>query len=91
MKDFPTELAKWKAANIKIDPTENPNEVYLNAPDGIRLEVYGEPALPTPVSMNHIHYNAPDIPAIKTLVHEGVRRQPGPAAVHRLSFPTRDD
>jgi catechol 2,3-dioxygenase-like lactoylglutathione lyase family enzyme len=67
VKDFPAELAKWKAANIKIDPTENPNEVYLNAPDGgIRLEVYGEPAVPTPVSMNHIHYNAPDSPAIKT-------------------------
>jgi catechol 2,3-dioxygenase-like lactoylglutathione lyase family enzyme len=65
VKDFPAELAKWKAANVKIDPTENPNEVYLNAPDGIRLEVYGEPAVPTPVSMNHIHYNAPDIPAIK--------------------------
>ena len=65
VKDMPAALAKWKAANLKIDPTENPNEVYVNAPDGIRLEVYGEPALPTPVSMNHIHYNAPDIPGIK--------------------------
>src|SRR5262245_18187209 len=49
VKDMPAALAKWKAANLKIDPTENPNEVYVNAPDGIRLEVYGEPALPTPV------------------------------------------
>ena len=65
VKDMPAALAKWKAAGIKIDPTENPNEVYLNAPDGIRLEVYGEPALPTPVSMNHIHYAATDIPGIK--------------------------
>src|SRR5438128_1972601 len=65
VKDMPAALAKWKAANLTIDPTENPNEVYVNAPDGIRLEVYGEPALPTPVSMNHIHYNAPDIPGIK--------------------------
>ena len=65
VKDMPGALAKWKAANIKIDPTENPNEVYLNAPDGIRVEVYGEPALPTPVSMNHIHYAPVDIPGIK--------------------------
>src|SRR5262249_28873279 len=65
VKDMPAALAKWKAANLKIEPTENPNEVYVQAPDGIRLEVYGEPALPTPVSMNHIHYNAPDIPGIK--------------------------
>jgi len=65
VKDMPAALARWKAANLKIEPTENPNEVYVDAPDGIRLEVYGEPALPTPVSMNHIHYNAPDIPGIK--------------------------
>ena len=77
VKDFPAELAKWKAANIKIDPTENPNEVYLNAPDGIRLEVYGEPALPTPVSMNHIHYNAPDIPGIKTWYTKALGANPG--------------
>ena len=65
VKDMPGSLAKWKEAGLKIDPTENPNEVYVNAPDGIRLEVYGEPALPTPVSMNHIHYAANDIPGIK--------------------------
>ena len=59
---MPAALAKWKAANLKIEPTENPNEVYLVAPEGIRVEVYGEPALPTDVSMNHIHYNASDIP-----------------------------
>jgi catechol 2,3-dioxygenase-like lactoylglutathione lyase family enzyme len=65
VKDMPGALARWKAANIKIEPTENPNEVYVLAPDGIRLEVYGEPALPTPVSMNHIHFYPADIPAIK--------------------------
>jgi len=65
VKDMPGSLAKWRAAGLKIDPTENPNEVYLNAPDGIRLEVYGEPALPTPVSMNHLHYSASDVPGIK--------------------------
>src|SRR5258706_12222478 len=65
VKDMPAALAKWKAANLTIEPTENPNEVYVVAPDGIRLEVYGEPALPTPVSMNHIHFSPNDVPAIK--------------------------
>src|SRR5947207_3740342 len=37
VKDMPGSLAKWKAANLKIEPTENPNEVYVVAPDGIRL------------------------------------------------------
>ena len=77
VKDMPAALAKWKAANLKIEPTENPNEVYLHAPDGIRLEVYGEPSLPTPVSMNHIHYNAPDIPAIKTWYMKAFGANPG--------------
>ncbi len=77
VKDFPSSLAKWKAANLKIEPTQNPNEVYVNAPDGIRLEVYGEPAQPTPVSMNHIHYNAPDIPGIKTWYVKAFGANPG--------------
>lgn len=65
VKDMPGALARWKAANLKIDPTENPNEVYVNAPDGIRVEVYGVPSLPTPIQMNHIHFYAPDIPAMQ--------------------------
>ena len=40
---MPGFLSKWKAANLKIEPTENPNEVYVYAPDDIRLEVYGVP------------------------------------------------
>ena len=65
VKDMPAALARWKAAGITIDPTQNPNEVYVIAPDGIRVEVYGEPALPTAVSMNHIHFYPLDVPAIK--------------------------
>src|SRR5437773_10540726 len=33
VKDMPVWLDKWKAANIKVEPTENPNEVYVIAPD----------------------------------------------------------
>lgn len=77
VKDMPGSLAKWKAAGIKIDPTENPNEVYLNAPDSIRLEVYGEPALPTPVSMNHIHYAVNDIPGMKAWYVKAFGANPG--------------
>lgn len=65
VKDMPAALARWKAANVTIEPTENPNEVYVRAPDDIRVEVYGEPALPTAISMNHIHYAPTDVPGIK--------------------------
>ena len=77
VKDMPAALARWKAANIKIEPTENPNEVYVLAPDGIRLEVYGEPALPTPVSMNHIHFYPVDIPGIKAWYVKAFGANPG--------------
>jgi len=77
VKDMPAALAKWKAAQLKTEPTENPNEVYVVAPDGIRVEVYGEPALPTPVSMNHIHYSPVDIPAIKTWYVKAFGANPG--------------
>ncbi|HUR33072.1 MAG TPA: VOC family protein [Vicinamibacterales bacterium] len=65
VKDMPAALARWKAANLTIQPTENPNEVYVVGPDAIRVEVYGEPALPTDASMNHIHYAPADVPGIK--------------------------
>ena len=77
VKDMPASLAKWKAANVEIEPTENPNEVYVHGPDGIRVEVYGEPALPTPVSMNHLHYAARDIPGIKAWYVKAFGANPG--------------
>jgi catechol 2,3-dioxygenase-like lactoylglutathione lyase family enzyme len=77
VKDLPAALARWKAADIKTEPTENPNEVYVLAPDGIRLEVYGEPALPTAVSMNHIHFFPVDIPVIKAWYVKAFGANPG--------------
>ena len=65
VKDMPAALARWKAAGVATEPTENPNEVYALAPDGIRVEVYGEPALAGTISMNHVHFYPHDIPAIK--------------------------
>jgi catechol 2,3-dioxygenase-like lactoylglutathione lyase family enzyme len=77
VKDMPGALGKWKAANVEIEPTENPNEVYVHGPDGIRIEVYGEPALPTAVSMNHIHYAASDVPGIKAWYVKAFGANPG--------------
>jgi len=65
VKDFAASVARWKAAGIETQPTENPNEVYLLAPDGIRVEVYGEPSLPQPMAMTHLHYYPQDPPAIQ--------------------------
>jgi len=65
VNDMPAALERWRAAGREIEPTENPNEVYVIAPDQVRVEVYGEPTVPTPIAMNHIHFYPVDIPAMK--------------------------
>jgi catechol 2,3-dioxygenase-like lactoylglutathione lyase family enzyme len=77
VRDMKKALATWKAANLTIEPTENPNEVYVVAPDGVRVEVYGEPALPTEASMNHIHFMPVDVPAIKAWYVKAFGANPG--------------
>ena len=64
-KDLPTTLAKWKAAGAEIEQTGNPNQGYIHGPDGIRIEFFGDPALPTAVAMNHVHFYPMDIPAMQ--------------------------
>ena len=68
LKDLPAARARWKAANIKYDVGDtNPNQGYVYAPDGIRVEVFGDPSLPGAISMDHIHMfpTEADIPAIQ--------------------------
>lgn len=77
VKDFPAALARWKAANIGIEPTENPNEVYLLGPDSLRVEVYGEPSIPEPIYMNHIHFFPSDVPGIKRWYVNAFGANPG--------------
>jgi esterase len=55
-KDLPAALAKWKANNLEIEQTTNPNQGYVHGPDGLRVEFFGNPSLPVPVQMNHIHF-----------------------------------
>lgn len=77
VRDMPGMLAKWRANNLRIEPTENPNEAYVMAPDGIKLEVYGIPELPVPVQMNHIHYYISDIPGIQAWYVKVFGAKPG--------------
>jgi catechol 2,3-dioxygenase-like lactoylglutathione lyase family enzyme len=64
-KDLAALRARWQAVGLKFDQSENPNSGYINGPEGIRLEVFGDPSLAVPVQMNHIHFFATDIPATK--------------------------
>lgn len=68
VKDMPGAIAEWQAEGLKVEQTGvNPNQRYVTAPDGIRLEVFGDPNLPVPVRMNHIHLYPPEqeVPALQ--------------------------
>ena len=56
-KDLPATRARWQSAGVKYDVgATNPNQGYVYAPEsGLRVEVFGDPSLPGPVSMDHIH------------------------------------
>ena len=64
-KDLPAAKAKWQAAGYTIEPGGDANHGYILGPDGIRLEFYGDPSLPNPVKIAHVHLFPPDVPAMR--------------------------
>jgi len=64
-RDLPAALALWKASNVHIEQSGNPNQGYVHAPDGVRVEFFGDPALTVPVKMDHIHAYGADTPAMQ--------------------------
>lgn len=65
VKDMPGSIEKWKSLNLKIETTNNPNEVFVIGPEEMRLEVYGIPEQAEPIVMNHIHWDIADIPGMQ--------------------------
>jgi catechol 2,3-dioxygenase-like lactoylglutathione lyase family enzyme len=65
VKDMPAAITKWKAMNLTIETTNNPNEVFVLGPEEMRIEVYGVPEQPNAIQMNHIHWDIADIPALQ--------------------------
>jgi catechol 2,3-dioxygenase-like lactoylglutathione lyase family enzyme len=63
-KDLPAAKTKWEAAGYKIEQ-DKPTHGYINGPDGIRVEFFGDPSLQVPVKINHVHLYPQDIPAMK--------------------------
>ena len=60
VRDFDQDVAKWKAAGIKWEPGANPGQGFLTGPDNVRVEIYENKSLHTPIWMHHIHLYVPD-------------------------------
>jgi len=63
VKNLDEWMPKWKAAGLKIEPGNNPKQMYLIAPDDVRVEIIEDATISTPVAMHHIHLWLPDPPA----------------------------
>ena len=57
VRDFDKAVAKWKAAGLKWEPVNNPNvgQGFLTGPDNVRVEIYENKSISTPMQMHHIH------------------------------------
>src|SRR5579862_8232217 len=62
VKDFPAAAAKFKAAGLTWEPGNNPQveQGFLTGPDNVRIEIYWNKALATPMAMHHIHLMVSD-------------------------------
>src|ERR1700722_3237744 len=57
VKDFAASAARWKAAGLTWEPVKNPQvgQGFLTGPDNVRVEIYENTSIPTPIQMHHIH------------------------------------
>ena len=57
VKNMQDSLARWKAAGVKIEQGNNPKQAFLTGPDDLRIEIFEDSSITTPIKMHHIHFN----------------------------------
>ena len=62
VRDFAGSLAKWKAAGLTWEAVNNPQvgQGFLTGPDNVRIEIYENKSIATPMQMHHVHLMVPD-------------------------------
>ena len=55
VKNLDESVAKYKAAGLAVETTQNPKQIFLTAPDNVRVEIIEDATISTPVAMHHIH------------------------------------
>jgi catechol 2,3-dioxygenase-like lactoylglutathione lyase family enzyme len=86
VKDLPAAVAAWKAAGLTWEPREKPvnGQGFLVGPDGVRIEIYINTAITTPIAMHHLHLMVPDPVAAQKWYAAMFGATPG----RRLNFDT---
>jgi catechol 2,3-dioxygenase-like lactoylglutathione lyase family enzyme len=62
VKDIQPWIAKWQAAGLKMEPQARPTQVYLIAPDDVRVEIIEDKTIDVPLKMHHVHFYVPSPP-----------------------------
>jgi len=63
VRDFEASVARWRAAGVNWEPvTTNPavGQGFITGPDQVRVEIYEDKSIATPMQMHHIHLLVPD-------------------------------
>ena len=86
VKDFAGASTKWKAAGLNWEPNKDPKveQGFLTGPDGVRVEIYGNASIATPLQMHHIHLMVADPAAAQKWYGQHFGAAPG----KRLTFET---
>jgi catechol 2,3-dioxygenase-like lactoylglutathione lyase family enzyme len=82
VKDFDSAVARWKAAGLKWEPVNNPTvgQGFLTGPDNVRVEIYENKSISTPMQMHHIHLFVTDPLAAQKWYGEHFGATPGKRA-----------
>ncbi len=49
-------LPKWQAAGLEIETTRRPTQIYLMAPEGVRVEILEDPNVAESLQFHHVHF-----------------------------------
>jgi hypothetical protein len=75
--------AKWKAAGVPVEPANNGrlDQAYVNAPDGLRIEILENKIQSAPIRSEHVHFFLPEaaIAQSQAWVRKNFRHQGEPA------------
>src|ERR1700684_4471993 len=56
------QVAKWKAAGVKVLPGTNnrPDQAFVETPDGLRIEILEDKTQSMPIRNEHVHFFLPE-------------------------------